>query len=51
MINHETKLEEDVVVHVPSMNQLPVVVKVYFLILGRENRLDDLLRIFNSLFY
>lgn len=44
MINHETKLEEHVVC-VASKKQLPVMVKVCFLVLGRENRLDDLLRI------
>lgn len=44
MINYETKLEENVV-HAASKKQMPAQVKVYFLVLVKENRLDGLLRI------
>lgn len=44
MINHETKLEE-IVVHAASKKQLPVQVKVHFLVLVKENTGDNLLRI------
>lgn len=44
MINHETKLEGNGV-HPASKKQYPGQVKVYFLVIVKENRLDNLLGI------